>query len=137
MLLISLLGEDHPGVLPHSHGVLHGEDQHILLVTLTLFLDTSIFCLLDVLISLLGDDHPGVLPHSHGVLHGDDQHILHDIVAEGYTHTLFLNTSLCWLLDVLGEDHPGVPHSHGVLTVVVEHAVVTVSVLHDADCTEL
>ena len=87
-MLISLLGEDH-------HGVLHGEDQPVLHVivaegyTLTLFLDTSICCFLDVLISLLGEDHHGVLPHSHGVLHGEDQHVLHVVVTEGCTLTLF------------------------------------------------
>ena len=58
-------GEDH-------HGVLHGEDQYVLQVvvaegyTLTLFLDTSICCLLDVVNILLDDDH-------HGVLHGEEQ----------------------------------------------------------------
>ena len=195
---ISLLGEDHPGVLPYSHGVLHGEDQHVIHAvvaegytltlfwdtricflldvlisllgedhhgvlhgedqpvlhvivaegyTLTLFLDTSICCFLDVLISLLGEDHPGVLPHSHGVLHGEDQHVLHVVVTEGCTLSLFWGTWICFLLDglisLLGEDHPGVlPHSHGLLTVVVEHAVVTVSFLLVNDgvhvhCTEL
>ena len=99
-----------------------------------IFRHFNMFCFLDVLISLLCEDHPGILPHRHGVLHGEDQHVLHVVVTEGCTLSLFWGTWIYFLLDglisLLGEDHPGVlPHSHGLLTVVVEHAVVTFSFL--------
>ena len=72
---VLLQGEDH-------HGVLHGEDQYVLHVvaegyTITLYLDTSICCLLDV-VNIL-----------HGVLHWEDQYFLHVVSAEGCTLTLF------------------------------------------------
>jgi hypothetical protein len=85
-VLISLLGEDY-------HGVLHGEEQPVLHVivdevyTLTLLLDTSIFCFLDVMISLLGEDHPGVLPHSHGVLTVVVEHAVDTVDDNVYVHS--------------------------------------------------